>query len=157
MKTIKFGILFLIASIVCNPISAFDNEHEQIENSSNSFDSFFDIIMPYYKEVMRNHFDEIEWARQNYILERVKSNEIIDMVVNEMVARMQEDSDKIVDTMMERMLAPGLPQAVVEAARLNMKMALIGKLPEMFFYSFRRDAQMYSEIYQEKLKERKER
>lgn len=137
-----------------------DPSHERPTIAPNQIETAFnkvnEAIMPHYKKIYKKFYNEIEWVKHNYIINRVKGDEILDKVAAEFMTVLEGQIDTIIESAIKGFLPKDISAKEMTALKEEMKMVMLQVLPVTIIQGLKSNAEMESEIYQEILKERKE-
>ena len=143
------------AAFVSHDVQAEDQDMQvQIDQGQMNaiMNRVFDLIMPDYKKIYKQHYDEIEWLERHYVVDVQCGEAIISIIAQEFEMVLADKMDEIIEIMFKEMHLPVVPSEEEKAAFKNIMVQI---LPMSVTQSLRKSAELKSSVYQEIIAERK--
>ena len=123
------------------------------EQFGKMMERIYDILMPSYKKLYKEYFDDIEWVEHYYVTDMVKGDKILNKFSQELMKIMPDMLDPVIDEALQATNVK-LADQVISQIKENFKTSMLQIMPTIITQSLKKNAELKSSVYQEILNEK---
>ena len=163
---IRFSHSFLLATLISlsivaceTPLVSKDAQSQQPvidqQQLSAMFNQMYELLMPSYKTLYMNNWDDIEWVEHYYVTDTVKGDALLEKIANDFIQMMKDNIDPLVEQALGSITtAPEVSKEMIATLKGNMKEMMMQMMPTMIIQGIKQNAILKSSVYQEILAKR---
>ena len=125
------------------------------EQLSIMFNQMYELLMPSYKTLYINNWDDIEWVEHYYVTDIAKGDALLERIANDFIQMMKNNIDPLVEKAVENIkVGPEISKEMLDTIKSNLKEMMMQMMPTMIIQGIKQNAILKSSVYQEILAKR---